>query len=72
MAHGSWLNEVTKCHHPRGYDYYWMVGHYSNDEPAADDTDNWALAHGYIAITPTHIDVTNHDALRSMKSSWEA
>lgn len=71
MAHGSWLNEVTKCHHPRGYDYYWMVGHYRNDEPEAEDTDNWALTHGYIAITPTHIDVTNHDALLNMKDSWE-
>ncbi len=71
MAHGSWLGEVTKCHHPRGYDYYWMQGHYENDEPDADDTDNWALTHGYVAITPTHIDVTNHEALRSMKDSWE-
>jgi 5'-nucleotidase len=71
MAHGSWLNEVTRCHHPRGYDYYWMVGHYQNDEPDATDTDNWALNHGYIAITPTHIDVTHHEALQQMKSSWE-
>ncbi len=71
MAHGSWLNEVTRCHHPRGYDYYWMVGHYHNDEPSATDTDNWALQHGYVAITPTHIDVTHYEMLRQMKSSWE-
>ena len=71
MAHGSWLNEVTRCHHPRGYDYFWMVGHYQNDEPEAADTDNWALQHGYIAITPTHIDVTHYDMLRQMKGSWE-
>ena len=71
MAHGSWLNEVTKCHHPRGHDYYWMVGHYQNDEPEATDTDNWALTHGYIAITPTHIDVTHYDMLREMKPTWE-
>ena len=43
MAHGTWGSEVTKCHHPRGYDYWWMVGHYQNDEPEAEDTDNWAL-----------------------------
>ncbi|MBR3480210.1 MAG: 5'/3'-nucleotidase SurE [Prevotella sp.] len=71
MAHGSWLNEVTRCHHPRGYDYFWMVGHYQNDEPEADDTDNWALRNGYIAITPTHIDVTHYEMLRQMKSTWE-
>ena len=72
MAHGSWVNEVTRCHHPRGHDYFWMVGHYINDEPEATDTDNWALTHGYIAITPTHIDVTHYDMLRQMKSSWES
>lgn len=63
MAHGSWLNEITTCHHPRGYDYHWMVGHYQNDEPEAEDTDNWALAHGYVAITPTTFDVTAYDCL---------
>ena len=69
MAHGSWHNEVTKCHHPRGYDYWWMVGHYRNDEPEADDTDNWALAHGYVAITPTQIDVTAYQAI-DLVNSW--
>ncbi len=72
MAFGSWLNEITTCHHPRGYDYYWMVGHYQNDEPEADDTDNWALAHGYIAITPTTADVTHHQYLTEMKHSWSS
>ena len=63
MAHGTWGSEVVKCHHPRGYDYWWMVGHYQNDEPDAEDTDNWALAHGYVAITPTQIDVTAYSAI---------
>lgn len=63
MAHGSWTNEITRCHHPRGYDYYWMVGHYQNDEPDAEDTDNWALQHGYIAVTPTRMDVTAYECM---------
>ncbi len=63
MAHGTWSSEVTRCHHPRGYDYFWMVGHYQNDEPEAEDTDNWALSHGYVAITPTRMDVTAYDCL---------
>jgi 5'-nucleotidase len=63
MAQGSWLNEISVCHHPRGYDYYWMVGNYENDEPEADDTDNWALQHGYVAITPTRIDVTAYECM---------
>ena len=70
MAKGTWGNEVTKCRHPRGYDYWWMVGTYHNDEPDAEDTDNWALNHGYIAITPTQIDVTAYEMLAKMKD-WE-
>ena len=70
MAHGTWGNEIRKCRHPRGYDYYWMVGTYANDEPEREDTDNWALTHNYVAITPTRIDVTDYEALRQMKD-WE-
>ena len=69
MAKGTWFNEVSKCHHPRGYDYWWMVGQYRNDEPEAEDTDNWALTHGYVAITPTQIDVTAYSAM-SQISEW--
>ena len=69
MAHGTWGSEVEKCHHPRGYDYWWMVGHYTNDEPEAEDTDNWALTHGYVAITPTLIDVTAYQAF-DLVSGW--
>ena len=68
MGIGSWQNEVTKCHHPRGYDYWWMVGHYHNEEPDATDTDRWALDNGYVAITPTRLDVTAYDALEVLKS----
>ena len=67
MAKGTWDNEVTRCHHPRGYDYWWMVGRYQNDEPEAEDTDNWALSHGYVAITPTRIDVTAYEAMEKLK-----
>ena len=67
MSAGSWNNEITVCHHPRGYDYYWMVGHYNNDELEATDTDRWAIDHGYVAVTPTRIDVTAYEAMESLK-----
>ena len=47
-----------------------MMGRYQNDEPDAEDTDNWALAHGYVAITPTQIDVTAYSAIETIKS-WQ-
>ena len=71
MSQGSWYNETTKYHHPRGYDYWWMVGHYQNDEPEAEDTDRWALDNGYVAITPTQIDVTAHQYISDFKQIFE-
>ena len=68
MAWGTWYDECVKERHPRGYDYYWMVGRYKNDEPEATDTDNWALSHGFAAITPTRIDVTDYDMIDAMQS----
>ena len=67
MAYGTWYNETEHHHHSRGYDYWWMIGHYRNDEPEADDTDKWALENGYVAITPTTIDVTAYEAMDQIK-----
>lgn len=68
MTYGQWVNEVETEQHPRGYEYYWMVGHYKNDEPDAEDTDQWALNHGYVAITPTTVDVTDYGFLNKLKN----
>ena len=67
MTYGRWINEVVKCHHPRGYDYYWMTGEYANDEVGAEGTDQQALAEGYVAITPTTMDVTAYDFMASVE-----
>lgn len=71
MAYGRWINEVVKEHHPRNYDYFWMVGEYANDEKEADDTDQWAINHGYVAITPTTIDVTAYGYMDFLKNNIE-
>lgn len=70
MGYGSWINEVVKERHPHGYDYYWMTGKYRNDEPDATDNDRWALANGYVCVTPTQMDVTSYKTLEQMKG-WE-
>lgn len=70
MGFGSWINEVVHRQHPHGYDYYWMTGKYRDDEPDAKDNDRWALANGYISVTPMLMDVTAYDMLDKMKS-WE-
>lgn len=67
MTFAQWVNEVYKCAHPRGFDYFWLVGHLENAEPDAEETDQWALNHDYIAITPTTIDVTDYNLLKTWK-----
>ena len=70
MCNGIWTNELVKEHHPRGYDYYWMVGEFRDTEPDLPDTDECALANGYVAITPTTIDVTAYQTM-DMIREWE-
>lgn len=70
MAMGSWYNETTRFRHPRGYDYWWMVGHYRTEEPEAEDTDRWALDHGYVAITPTQMDVTAYNEFENINTQF--
>ena len=70
MGFGSWIHETLKCSHPRGFNYYWMLGEYRNDEPTATDSDQYFLANGFVTVTPTRIDVTDYDALNAMKG-WE-
>ena len=37
--------------------------------PEAQDTDHWALDHGYVAITPTQIDVTAYTLMEQLNGS---
>lgn len=70
MTYGRWVNEVEKRPHPRGYNYYWVVGTYHNDEPDARDSDQWALNHGFVAITPTNMDVTAYEYMEHLRE-WD-
>ena len=63
MTKGDWSSEWVAATHPHGKAYYWLTGTYRNDEPDAQDTDQWAIKHGYGAITPVQTDVTAYDAL---------
>lgn len=52
---------------PFGRNYYWIGG----DEPtgnAEEGTDIWALANGYISVTPIHMDLTNYAIMDKLKS----
>ncbi len=64
---GHWHNELValdKALVPDDAIGGWeLAGEYEDDEPEATDTDNWAMAHQMLAITPTKIDWTDYGSL---------
>lgn len=70
MAFNRWENELFECQHPYGPNYFWLVGNVHQLEPEATDTDTWALENGYVAVTPTQVDVTSYKLLHQIKN-WE-
>lgn len=71
QAFGRWENEWEKC--PRrspGGDYFWLSGDFVDYESDKDDTDRWALRNGYVAITPTRVDVTAYEIMDTLRG-WK-
>lgn len=65
---GYWKEEFFCRKDPRGKDYFWLTGDFYNSEPDATDTDEWALAHGYISVVPIQVDMTNYRQIDTMKN----
>jgi len=62
-------DELLKRVDPRGKPYYWIGG----PEPTGiedEGTDIWAVANGYISVTPIHLDLTAHDLLETL-ADWK-
>ena len=57
-ARSHWEKEIAEFNDEKGEPYYQLQGVFVNHEPQAQDTDEWALAHGFVAISPTTIDMT--------------
>ncbi|MGD9978085.1 MAG: 5'/3'-nucleotidase SurE [Bacteroidales bacterium] len=65
---GTWREEFEKRTDPHGFNYYWLTGYFHNEEPEADDTDEWALANGYISVVPIQTDLTSYAEMDRIKS----
>ena len=60
---GRWTKEFEKRTDPHGRAYFWLTGGFENHEPEAEDTDEWALEHGFVSVVPTKIDLTAYQAI---------
>ncbi|MFZ4582187.1 MAG: 5'/3'-nucleotidase SurE [Paludibacter sp.] len=67
---GNWTEEYAKRIDPQGRTYFWLTGYFKNHEPEAHDTDEWALANGYISVVPSKIDLTDYNFVKSL-NGWE-
>lgn len=70
MARGLWHTEWLDAGvDDEGKKIYTLTGTFTNLEPEAADTDYWALDHGFAAITPLSLDMTDHALLARLGKS---
>ena len=50
---------------------FWLTGDFVNGEPGAEDTDEWALAHGYVSVVPVQVDLTDYRQLAALANVLE-
>lgn len=71
QAKGNWTQEWEACPRLDDPNYFWLTGNFSAHEPENEKTDHWALVNGYVAITPTTVDVTAHGFMDELKTYCE-
>lgn len=57
-ARGHWTDEYARYTDPSGNPFYWLTGHFVNEEPDAADTDEFWLGKKYISVVPVKGDMT--------------
>ena len=69
QAKAMWQEKFDKRTTPFGKEYYWLTGEFINQDKG-EDTDEFALANGYISIVPVQFDLTAHHAIQHL-NTWE-
>ena len=68
QTRGYWREEFFKRTDPHGRDYFWLTGAFSNAEPEAEDTDEWALANGFVSVVPVQVDLTAYNQMEHLRT----
>ena len=68
QAKGQWTNEWENFAHRGDAHYYWLTGEFEESEKENEKSDHWALANGYVAVTPTTVDVTAYGLMDELKT----
>ena len=68
QAKAHWVENFDKRVNPLGREYYWLTGQFINED-SGTDTDEWALAQGYVSVVPVQFDLTAYHALSTL-NDW--
>ena len=68
QARANWKEEFDKRTNPMGREYYWLTGKFVNMD-YGEDTDEWALANGYVSVVPVQFDLTAHHTIQNL-NTW--
>lgn len=68
QAKGQWVNEWEKIANRGDKHYYWLTGELQCTDVDDEQSDYWALANGYVAITPVTVDVTDYAFMEQLKN----
>lgn len=67
----AYSNYLVKGKDPRGRSYYWITGDpLTKIPPEEEGTDIWAIANGFISITPIHLDMTEYSLVETLQE-WK-
>lgn len=67
QTRGSWRETFFCRRDPHDREYFWLTGDFYNSEPDAEDTDEWALDHGYVSVVPVQVDLTDYSRMDALK-----
>ncbi len=69
QAQAKWEEEYIERKDPIGRPYYWLTGKFVNYDQG-HDTDEWALANGYVSVVPVQHDMTAHHVIPFINENW--
>ena len=69
QAKATWVEKFDERTNPHGKKYYWLTGTFVNHDKG-EDTDEWALANGYISVVPVQYDLTAYHAVQQL-NTWD-
>ena len=67
QGEARWVEEFVEGIDPRGQKYYWLTGKMEimSENPNSDE---YALANGYVSVVPSHHNLTDHNSIPLFKS----